>query len=47
MGYVKPYLGITIAGIICSIAAAIINLVPPYLTKTLVDEVVYTKDSQF
>ncbi len=47
MGYVKPYLGITIAGIICSIAVAIINLVPPYLTKTLVDEVVYTKDLQF
>ncbi|HHW70476.1 MAG TPA: ABC transporter ATP-binding protein [Clostridiales bacterium] len=47
LGYVKPYLGITIVGIICSIAVAVINLIPPYLTKTLVDEVVYTKDLQF
>lgn len=43
MGYVKPYIGITIAGLICSIIVAAIGLAPPYLTKILVDEVVNTK----
>lgn len=41
--YVKPYLGVTIGGLICSIIVAAIGLAPPYLTKTLVDEVVHTK----
>ncbi len=44
--YVKPYLGVTIGGLICSIIVAAIGLVPPYLTKTLVDEVVHTKSLQ-
>lgn len=43
MGYVKPYMGITIAGLICSIIVAAIGLAPPYLTKILVDEVVNTR----
>lgn len=43
MGYVKPYMEITIMGLICSIIVAAIGLAPPYLTKILVDEVVNTK----
>ncbi|NMA95376.1 MAG: ATP-binding cassette domain-containing protein [Clostridiales bacterium] len=43
MGYVKPYMFITIAGLISSILIAAISLAPPYLTKILVDEVVNTK----
>lgn len=43
MGYVKPYIGMTLAGLICSIIVAAIGLAPPYITKILVDEVVDTK----
>ncbi len=47
LGYIKPYWKVAVIGLVCSILVTATELVPPYLTKTLIDEVVLKKDLQF